>query len=80
VAAQRLATFGQPILENRRYVAGRLRPLDRLLDIIASQISTSDGGASGRILKIDSGRAVWCLSSRSDIDPSGNGGLPVSKK
>ena len=28
------------------------------LDIIVSQMSTSDGGASGRALKIDSGRAV----------------------
>ena len=46
------------------------------LDIIDSQNSTSDGGASGRTLKIDSGRAVWCFSSRSEIEPSGNGGLP----
>jgi hypothetical protein len=50
------------------------------LDIIDSQNSTSDGGASDRTLKMDSGRAVWCFSNRSEIEPSGNGGLPVSRK
>ena len=57
-AAERAAPIGQPFFQPPSQLARRLRPIDCFLAIIDSQMSTSEGGASGRALKIESGLAV----------------------